>query len=191
MGQKSSIDALPKPVKDRIGSLIQENRLTLDQILDELERDFGTDKKPSRTALHRHKAKYSKVIAAINDKRDFSVMLVNELGVRPESDQGRMLVEMMHCLLTDSVVSHIQEGKPLDPATLKELAQALKAVSESGRINLHAADMIEKRAREKLVREQQAQLAGMKKDGIISAETLKTIRERVYGILPKAVGDGT
>ena len=190
MARKSSIDTLPKPVKDRIGKLIQENRLTLDQILDELEKDFGDQKTPSRTALHRHKKKFAPVIAALNEKRELSEMFVRELGARPESNQGRMLVEMMHSLLTDTVVEAIQSGKALAPNVLKELAQALKAGAESGRINLQQADLIEKRAREKLVREQQATLAGMKKEGVISEATLNTIRTRVYGILPKVAGNG-
>ena len=115
MARKSSIDTLPKPVKDRIRTLIQENRLTLDQILDELEKDFGDQKTPSRTALHRHKKKYAKVIESINEKRDLAEMFVRELGTRPESNQGRMLVEMMHSLLTDTVLKRFSPVRRWHP----------------------------------------------------------------------------
>ena len=65
---------------------------------------------------------------------------------------------------------------------LKALAQTLRATAESGRLATQQADLIEKRAREKLEREQQDKLAAAGKRGEITPETLQQIRRQLYGL---------
>jgi hypothetical protein len=184
MGRKSSIDSLPKPVKDRIGKLLKENRLTLEQVLAELERDFGADTTPSKTALWRHKQKLTDTLAKVRQSREIAQVWVAELGEKPDGDTGRLMVELLQSMVTQYSLEAIgREGDQAPKlAELKALAQTIRASAESGKLTLAQTDLIEKRAREKLLREQQDKLDALGKKGGLDAGTLAHIRSAVYGL---------
>ncbi|NJR43944.1 DUF3486 family protein [bacterium] len=180
MGRKSSVDVLPRAIRDKLGKLLKAGTLTLDQIVSELKADLG-EEAPSRTAVWRYKDRIDNVMKGVREKREIARVWVQELGASPESDQGRMLVEMMQSMLTDTVIA-AQDGEPLDPKTARELALAIKAAAEAGGLSLKQQDLIEARARERLQREQQEKLNALQAKGKIDSDTLATIRRDLYGL---------
>lgn len=184
MGRKSSIDQLPKAVKDRIGKLLRENRLTLDQVLTELETEFGPKNAPSRTALWRHKQRMAQVLSKVRESREIARVWVQELGEQPDGDTGRLMVELLQSLVTQYSIGAAQrEGEEAPQlAELKALAQTIRAAAESGRLQLAQTEKIEQRARERLLAEQKEKLDALGKRGGITPAALATIRSEVYGL---------
>ena len=61
MGRKSSIDKLQPVVRSHIERRLRENRLTLDELIEDLQQSFPGKEKPSRSAIGRYKVSFDEM----------------------------------------------------------------------------------------------------------------------------------
>lgn len=184
MPRKSKVAQLPDVVRKRVDKLLRAGTHTLDQIISMLRTEFGEQAEDlSRSALGRHAQRMENALKKMRESRDLARVWVQEIGEQPDGDSGRLMTQMLQSLINDHLLHRVGNDAPETKlGELKALSQTIKAASESGRLTLQQADLIEKRAREKLLREQQEKLEGMADKGAITAEVLAKIKTDVYGL---------
>lgn len=181
MGRIGAIDQLEHRAKVKLRKSYKDKSKTLDDLAAEAKEELG-DEAPSRTAIWLDKKKIAGVMRTVVLQRELAAVWVTQMGKAPDSDQGRLLSEMFQSMLSDAAMAAMMTGKPLDIKSLKDFGAALKASAEASRLSLAQADLIEKRVREQLLREQQEKLETMGKAGTVSPEVIATIRREVYGL---------
>jgi len=155
-GRKSKIDRLPKPVREKVGELVDAGR-TIDEILEAL-RALDIDD-ISRSSVGRHVKKLNVVAERVRRSREVADALVRRIGDVGESKALRLDVELMHSAMLDLLMGGEDgEAVTLDPEaamfmarSLRDLAAAATAAAEAG----------------------------------LSAETVNTIKSRILGIRPE------
>ena len=183
MGRKSRIDQLPPRARRIVERRAADPGITSDAVRQELAEHLPPDQVPASRTIRRWFAKKSAVLAKIKESREVARVLVQEIGERPEGDQGRALVEILQSLVHQ--VTHQLAGSEDRDAKLSELhtlAKTIKLANESGAVALRTAERIEAAARAKLLREQQDQLKQIVREGGISAETERVIKARLLGV---------
>jgi hypothetical protein len=183
MGRKSVVDKLPPKARRIVEKRAVDPAATSDGVRSELAEHLPEEQLPSSRALRRWFAKRSDVLQRIKESREVARVLVQEIGERPEGDQGRALVEILQSLVHQ--VTHQIAGDDDREAKLSELhtlAKTIKLANESGAVALRTAEKIEAAARAKLIREQQDQLKQIVREGGISADTERVIKQRLLGV---------
>ncbi|WP_235582752.1 phage protein Gp27 family protein, partial [Pseudomonas aeruginosa] len=93
MGRKSSIDKLPPDVRSFIERSLRENRLTLDELIEQLQERFPGKEKPSRSAIGRYKVSFDEMTRRLREQQAMASLLVEELGENPDERAGALLVQ--------------------------------------------------------------------------------------------------
>lgn len=176
MGRPSSIDQEPEEVREAIADL-RRNGHTIDQIVAHL-RTMGSD--VSRSALGRHIQGLDEALADLRRSREIAEVLVEQHGEGKVSRQAQANIELLHSAIlklntkaaTGEIVIGPKEAMALS-ISVEKLAAANKRDAEylaqvRKEIAAEAAKALD-RANDKL---------GKK----IDAETLRTIRQEIYGI---------
>lgn len=182
MGRKSTIDKLPPKARRIVEKRAADPAATSDSVRDELAQTLPADQVPSARAIRRWFARRGEVIARVKESREVARVLVQEIGERPEEDQGRALVEIYQAIV-NQVMHVIAAGNvsEMSASQLKTLGQALKLATESGGMAQRTAERVDAAARAKLLREQQEALKHIVREGGISAETERIIKTRLLG----------
>lgn len=176
----SSIDRLPKEVRELIGSLRSEGA-TIDEILAKLsELKAGV----SRSALGRHVKTLAEVGERMRRARVMAEALTARFGDQPDNQVARMNMELMHGMvfevLTAAAGAEDEEGDPvtLDPKAVKFLSGALKDLASAQKVD---ADRVLK-LREEFAKEAAAKAETVAKQRGMSAETIEAIKHAVLGV---------
>ncbi|NMG48983.1 DUF3486 family protein [Azoarcus communis] len=178
MGRKSSIDKLPAEVRTHIQKRLRENRLTLDELIDDLRNAFPrAEELPSRSAVHRYSQNISEIVAHEREMAAAAEALVAELGEEFDAKSGALLAQAVTTLASKTALSKIQSGEAMEIGDVLDLARAAKAAQEARSLNLRERQAVAKAAREKLLEEQKAKLDAMGSKGGVTEETKLAIRE--------------
>ena len=135
MGRKSSIDRLPPAVRKAIQAEITANRLTLDEIKKLIIDEFGEDAAPSRSALGRYKLSVEQQMQAVRESRKVAEVWAEKLGKEPESDIGKVVLEIIRTLTYQTTTDLLASGEGVDPKQLSQLARAMTYVESAGRLS--------------------------------------------------------
>lgn len=179
MGRKSSIERLPKPVRDTVAKLIRDNRLTLDEIVDKLRGEFG--EAPSRSAVHRYKQTIDEALAKQREMDGIAELWVREVKDQPQGKMGRMVLELLRTVAMQSAMN-AQAKDHIDPKELAHIARAFNLIESAGKREAENRALLRDEIRQELLKEQGEKLAGMAAEGRFSAEVLARIRQEVYGL---------
>lgn len=184
MGRRSAIKTLPRPVKEAIDRAIKEDRLTLDQILDRIEDEYGEEHAPSRSALHRYRRNVEAQMQAIREGREIADVWAAKLGEAPDSDIGKVVLEILRTLAYKSGADLLDAEGKVAPKDLTSLARAMRYIEDAGRLSLQREKEVRQAEREALA-EATAKLEEDARGGknTLDAETLRRIRQDVYGIV--------
>lgn len=149
----SSIDRLPKEVREKIGELRSSGR-TIDEIMAKLA-ELNVD--VSRTALGRHVKKLGVVADRALRSRHMAEALASKLRDAPENEVVQLNIELMHGILFE-MVSGGEDGEAVtyDPKQLRELSGTLRDLTVAEKTSVErfikateaAEKAAEKRARE-------------------------------------------
>jgi len=176
MPRKSSIDKLQPDVRSHIERALRENRLTLDELIDELQERFPSADKPSRSAIGRYKVSFDEMAKRLREQQAMASLLVEELGENPNDKAGALMVQSIQTLTT-----HAALGAQIDDETtiddVRKLARAAKDVLQASKASREERTAIAREAREALLEEQKAALAAMPVKGGVTEETKQAIRE--------------
>jgi hypothetical protein len=186
VAKKNAIHYYPPEIRKAIDKLLKEGGRTLDELLEQIHHEHAEKletagkEPPSRSSLGRYSVEFEKSIKEARELRHASRAWVNQVGEDPDSDTGKMLVEMMQSVTAKSLLAMKKDGV-LEIDELKAFAQAVHRLSQSDAIQVKRAQWLKEEARRELIEEQKQKLSSANKSGLISAETLATIRSQLYG----------
>ena len=182
MARKSTIKRLPAKVREHLERRMREDRLTLDELIDDLREHFPSAEPPSRSALHRYRVGFEEMAARMREIEAASSALVGELGEGVGERAGQLLAQAVTTLATNAALS-AHESDDVSIKEVASLARAAKAAMEARTLSMKERVAIEKAAEERLLKEQTKKLEAMGKAGALAPETLTRIRAEVYGIV--------
>lgn len=181
MAGKSSISRLPPMVKAYIQKLLREDRMTLDDMLDDIRRRFPNEKAPSRSALGRFKQGFDQLTEKARQHREQAEAFVGAFGEDASDKTGVLLVEAISTLTYQAALGAHEN----DEVTIKEvatLARAAKATMEARTLSVKERQAIAKAAREQLLAEQAAELEKSVQTGGMNEDQALFWREKFLGV---------
>ncbi|MFL1515277.1 phage protein Gp27 family protein [Pseudomonas prosekii] len=183
MAGKSSINRLPAQVKTYIQKLLREDRLTLDDMLADLQARFPNQKSPSRSALGRFKVGFDELIDKARQQREMAEAFVGAFGEDASDKTGVLLVEAISTLTYQAAMG-AHEKNDVTIAEVSALARAAKATMEARTLSVKERQAIEKATRERLLQEQAATLDNaVKANGMTQAQA-QFWRQTFLGVRP-------
>ena len=181
MGRKSSISRMPPKAKRRVQQLIREDRHTLDEMIEILEREFPSEA-PSRSALHRYRVSAEQMAQRMREIDQVAEVLVSELGENPNEKAGQLLVQAVTTATVDVALRAQDSDEPMDVKSVGQLARAARNVMEARQRSQKERMEIERLAREQQLEEQKTRLESVAKKRGMTAEAAETIRREILGV---------
>lgn len=183
VSKRSSINRLPDDVKRHIERRIAEGRMTLDELIQDLQSEFPEHKAelPSRSAVHRYGQKLESRLAAIRASTEAAKIIREHAGDR-EDARSEALTAMIQSELFESILN-LQEATDEEMPPEKRvglLANAAKNIATLTRSSVTLKKYQEEAAaaaKAELLAEQKAKLDALPSRGGVTAETKQTIRE--------------
>ncbi len=180
MGRKSAISRLAPGVRKHIEKLLREDRLTLDELISELQEKWPAlhqaGELPSRSGLHRYQAGFAEMTGRMREIQIAASAMVDELGEGVGDKAGALLAQAVTTLATNAALNaHERDDVSIKEVT--DLARAARAAMQARTMSLREREAIEDAARRKLMEEQKAKLDAMGSKGGVTAETKAAIRE--------------
>lgn len=183
MARKSSIEKLPKPIRDRIERHLRENRLTLDEFIHDLQQQFPDAALPSRSALGRYRQSFEEMAARTRSTQEMARMMVTEFGEDVDDRAGALLAQAVTTLATHAALEANEPGaEQLTVKEVGELARAARAVLQARQMSVQERLRIEQAARDKLLREQKEKLEELGNKGEVPREMLDKVIKAAYGL---------
>lgn len=179
---KSSISRLPSEQREYVEKLLREDRLTLDEMIAELQARFPGEPaaEVSRSALGRYGQGFAELTARMREIDQAANALVGEFGDSLGEKASTLLSNAVVTLTTDLALKAQNEGA--DVETARKLARAAKDAIDTKRIDVNVRKAIAEEARQALLREQAAKLDKVVKTGGLSADTAADLRKKILGI---------
>lgn len=178
MPRKSTIEKLAPDVRSYIEKKLRENRLTLDQLIADLQATFPAKEKPSRSALGRYRQSFDEMLARMREQETMARILVEELGENPDDRAGALMVQSLTTLVNRAVFEAQTDDKVcIDD--VRYLARAAKDAIQARKASLDERKQVEQAARERLLKEQEERLDDARGADGMSAQ----LENRIRGIL--------
>ncbi|HYH17587.1 MAG TPA: DUF3486 family protein [Azospirillum sp.] len=174
MAARSSIDRLPKEIREAIGQLRQDGA-TIDEILAHLR---GMQVDVSRSAVGRHVQKIEKIGAQLRETREAAEALVRELGDEPDSKVARLNIELGHAMLMRLLAGKDGEPVQLDAQEANFAAGAIQKLTSARKTDADLVLKLQAEADKKAL----ATLEAVGKKKGLSADMVKAIKEDFLGI---------
>ncbi len=185
MGRKSSVDRQAPGVRAHILRRLRENRLTLDELIADLQAAFpataAAGELPSRSALHRFGQGIKEIVAHEREMAAAAEALVAELGEEFDAKSGALLAQAVTTLASKTAMNAIQSDTRLEIGDVLDLARAAKAAQEARSLNLKERRAVAKEAREKLLAEQEEKLQELRSSDGMSEQMESRIRRILLG----------
>jgi len=181
MGRKSSITRLDPAVRKHLEKLLREDRFTLDEMIADVRERFPDQKTPSRSSLDRYRTGFDEMVGRMREIETAAGALVDELGDGVGDKAGALLAQAVTTLATN-VALRAHDSDDISVKEVGELARAARAAMQARTMSIKERETIEAAARAKLVREQSEKLDTMGKTGALAPDTLRRIRQEIYGI---------
>lgn len=179
MGRKSAIKQLAPEARKHIEKLLREDRLTLDDMLDDIREHFPSDT-PSRSGLHRYKANFEELAGRMREIETAAAVLVDELGEGMGDKAGALLAQAVTTLAANAAL----RAHETDNITIKEvgeLARAARSAMQARTMSLKERQVVEQAARERLLQEQNEKLTEMRGTDGMSEQLEQRIRNILLG----------
>lgn len=176
MGRKSSISKLQPEARKHLEKLLREDRLTLDELLAEMQQQFPSVK-VSRSGVHRYKAGFGEMMGRMREIETAAGALVDELGEGVGDKAGALLAQAVTTLAANAALNAHGAEKELSIKEVGELARAARAAMQARTMSIKEREAVEDAARRRLLEEQKAKLDAMGSKGGVTEETKHAIRE--------------
>lgn len=180
---KSSITRLPADQKAHVERLLREGRLTLDEMIAELQRTFpgSAAADVSRSALHRYDRGMAELTARMREIDQAAQALVGEMGEGIGEKSGALLAQAVTTLATDAALK-MQTQEKVSVDDIRKMARAAKDAIDTQRVGINVRKAIAAEAREQLLREQAANLDKVVKSGGLSEDAAASMRRQILGL---------
>ncbi|HVY32844.1 MAG TPA: phage protein Gp27 family protein [Caulobacteraceae bacterium] len=186
MPARSAVERLPDAVRTTLEGWLGEfkkGRLSLNDVMTRLEAQMsmaGLDPEdgPSRSAVHRHAEKFSKIAERVKRSEQFASALAQEVGPQISDGKGLQVLCQAFQSLAYDMIGNLDDGESLDPEGLMLFAKSLQAVAGAQKSDadraLKIAEQTRKNAAVAAIKEAKAQ--GLTEDKV------KAIEKAVLGI---------
>lgn len=178
---KSSIARLPPAVKAYIQKLLREDRMTLDAMLSDIQQRFPNEKAPSRSALGRFKLGFDELTEKARQQREMAEAFVGAFGEDASDKTGVLLVEAISTLTYQAAMG-AHEKDEVTIAEVSALARAAKATMEARTLSVKERHSIETAARQRLLKEQAAELDNAVKSQGMTEDQALFWRQKFLGV---------
>lgn len=185
---KSFMRKLTDEQRHFIYKMLEENRLTLNEMMDEIRAEFPIDCIPSRSALGREKKNYAEEAKQFREIAAASEVLVKEFGEDPDDKGGMLLAQAVQAVVTRRALDELTNTGE-DPEKPKmgiddvgALARAARAAIMTKSKAMENRDEIRRQAREELLKEQDENLKKAAVSQGMGEEQIQFWREKVLGI---------
>lgn len=184
MGRRiSSVDRKPEAMRKIIDRVLTTNRMTVDELIEFLSKQYPRDEIPSRNALYRYRKSLNEMTGRMREMQACAEIFVADLGENPDDKVGALLVQAL-----TAVNAHLAM-KANDPASettiedARKLTRSARDLMSARTMSIKERQQIEEMARQKLLREQQEALKQMAGEGY-DADTLSAVGKRITIYLP-------
>jgi hypothetical protein len=185
VGRKSTISRLPAEVKKYVEGLMADGRLTLQEMIDNLQQRFpGAAKEgtlPSKSALQRYGPKLERRLLAVKAFTDAAQAIDAHASDKGDT-RSAALTAIVQQELFDAMMSLGDANDPdIDPAErIGMLAEAAKNIATLARSSVNTKQFqakVEAQTRALVLAEQRAKLDAMGTKGGVTEDTKRQIRE--------------
>ncbi len=180
MGRQSTIDKLPDEFRTALNALLRDPAVSQLEAAVEVNRLLAESGEPirvSKSAVNRYSMKMEKIGAKLRQSREIADMWIAKLGSQPQGQVGHLLNEVVRNLAFDTAIAMSEDGEPVEPKLIRELAVAIEKLERAASENEKRDAEIRRKAREEAAEELTAEL---KNDGI-SAEVEASIKRVLLG----------
>lgn len=182
MSRPSTIDRLPKEIRQRISSLRGQGR-TIDEIkakLDELDLDI------SRSALGRHLKKQAQVAEQIMRSRQLAEAVSRQFGDAETSQVARTNIELLHSLMMKFMIGGEDEDAEivLDAKEAMFAATALEKLSKASKLDVERELKIREEAEKEAMKKAASivETAAKDKEKGLSTEMVNELKAKFLGV---------
>ena len=185
MGRKSTIARLPADIKSYIEGKMADGRLTLDELIADLQQRFPSHQAagdlPSRSAVHRYGQKLERRLSAIRASTEAAKIIRAQAGDN-EDARSEALTALIQTELFEAILNLQESDDPeMDPGDrVGMLSAAAKNIA-----TLTRASFGLKKFQAQVVERAQAAAASVEKiakKGGLSAESAAELRREILGI---------
>lgn len=180
---KSSISRLPPEQREYIERLLREGRLTLDEIIAELQERFQGQPAAtvSRSAVHRYEQAFSEMTGRMREIRQMADVVVGELGEGIGEKAGTLLAQAITTLAADATLK-AQSDPDLTINEIRMLSVASKNAIDVQRIDLNVRKQIAAAARDQVLKEQSERLEHVASEQGMGPEQVEFWRREFLGV---------
>lgn len=187
MGRPSSIDQLPRDVRELIGQL-RMNGVTIDSILDKLKE---LDVDVSRSALARHTRRIDAIAERVRESRAAADAIMDRLGASTDNRQARLNIELMHASLMSLLAGEDGDDVTLSAQDAMFLGRALKDLASASKLDQDR----EIRLRDEIARQERVKAAekaeNVARSNGMDASQVAFLRAQILGVpVDKDEGNG-
>lgn len=176
MARKSTVQQLSPEIRSYLERRIVEGRLTLDELIADLQDKFPDEAAPSRSAVHRYGKKLERKLSAIKASTE-AAKLIAESAPDQADLRSAAVISLVQSELFEAMVSLQEAEEESDAgARVKLLSQAAKAIAEVSR-----ASVVQKRWQDEVAEKLAKIEEAMQDDARYDAYTFNRIKEELYG----------
>jgi len=155
MPRKSIIKGLPSSFRKDLDRLILEEKLSTDELRDFIARCDAVDKVPCRSSVGDYakgvRDEARETAAALRESREMARAIAQELGPESvESEQGRLLVEMLRTIFFRYIRDKYRTGQSMSPDDFTKMSRALRDMAQAMRDEQDFARRIKEDARKEM-----------------------------------------
>lgn len=180
--QPSSIDKLPEEIRELIGKLRENDKFTIDQILEHLK---GLDVDVSRSAIGRHVKTMAEISERMAQSRAMATALTARFGDEPDNRVARLNRELVQgIVMTTLTASEEDEDGNIRPVTFNpeenlQLARTLQALASAEKIDTDRQLVLRRELAKEAAKAVDRVAA---REGGMSKDTIAAIKREILGI---------
>ncbi len=189
-GRASTIQTLPDDIKQTLDYMLADDAITQQDILKEINTmldEAGVEKQISKSALNRYATRMETMGSRIRQAREVAEVWASKIGEKPTGEVSKVLIEMLRHMAFEMALDVDgkldDEGNPvLNVDFIKDLALGVQRLELAADRTQKREQEIRKAYEEEKRKQAEKTLDGLEKQGGFDMNTLKRIRQEVYGI---------
>lgn len=175
----STIDLLPKDIRDALNDAISEGRMSVDALWGLVKEKGG---EVSRSAVGRHKVQEERVLGDMMRAQRMASTHMKEAAKDPNGNVSKLINSLVQSVAFQRIMALTPaQVEKLDPKDLSFLANMAKSTAQSDKITAEREAMIRDRAVKEERQKQEAALTKAEKKGEIDPELAQRAREIMFG----------
>lgn len=193
MGRKSKIDLIPEHARSALQAWLANPAISqaeaTEALHELLEQADYSGEPPSVSSVNRYAQRFSDIMRRRREANEVAKTWVSQFGRVPQGQLGQLIIQMIQGMAFDNMIS--LDGQPVDPEDmpgqvkmLRDLAQMAERTERAASLNSERERAIrEEQRREDAAKLEQLAKTDAQRGGTLDADTLKRIREEIYGIV--------